>query len=123
MSNEKARLLIRGVANQLPNGSDLRRQLEWALEILANSEHEPITTEPSGLSFPIPVFRRYKGEFYSGQLLKGWRIQLNGEVYRSPSAAAVAISGHSEDGWRVWRYVDESNNDHQIDRLRYSMTS
>ena len=121
MSIEQARLLIRGVANQLPNGSDLRRQLEWADEILTDSEHEPITTGPSGLSFPIPVFRRYKGKLYNGQLLKGWRIEMNGKVYSSPSAAAVHISGHPENGWRLWRYIDESNNEEQpIDRLRYS---
>lgn len=120
MSSEKARLLIRGVANQLPNGSDLRKQLEWADEILANNEHEPITNEPSGLSFPIPVFRRYKGTLYNGKLLKGWRIEINGKVYNSPSAAAVHISGHSEDGWRVWRYIDKSNNEQKpIDKLRY----
>ncbi len=121
MSIEKARLLIRGVANQLPSGSDLRRQLEWADEILTNSEHEPITTGPSGLSFPIPVFRRYKGKLYNGQLLKGWRIEMNGKVHPSPSAAAVHISGHPENGWRMWRYVDESNNEEQpIERLRYN---
>ena len=121
MSIEKAKLLIRGVANQLPNGSDLRRQLEWADEILANSEHEPITTEPSGLSFPIAVSRRYKGKLYSGQLLKGWRIEMNGKVYPSPSAAAGHISGNFENGWRVWRYIDESNNEEKpIDRLRNS---
>ena len=121
MPDEKARLLIRGVVNQLPNGSDLRRQLEWADEILANSEHEPITTEPGGLSFPIPVFRRYKGKLYNGQLLKGWRIEMNGKAHPSPSAAAYHISGHNENGWRVWRYVDESNNEEQpIARLRNS---
>ena len=51
MSNEKARLLIRGVANQLPNDSDLRRQLEWADEILANSQQSPIKTELNRLSW------------------------------------------------------------------------
>ena len=119
MDSEKVRLLIRGVANQLPNGSDLRKQLEWADEILTNSEHVPITNELSGLSFPIPVFRRYRGKLYNGQLLKGWRIEMNGRVYPSPSAAAVHISGHNENGWRIWRYIDESNSEEQpIDRLR-----
>ncbi len=121
MSNEKARLLIRGVANQLPNDSDLRRQLEWADEILANSQQSPIKTELNRLSFPLPVFRRYKGKLHNGQLLKGWRIEMNGKVHPSPSAAAYHISGHNENGWRVWRYVDEPNNEEQpIARLRNS---
>jgi len=119
MSNEKARLLIRGVANQLPNDSDLRRQLEWADEILANSEQCSINSEPDGLSFPLPVFRRYKGKLYNGQLLKGWKIRMNGKVYESPSAAAVHISGHPENGWRTWRYIDESTNEEMpIAKLR-----
>lgn len=119
MSIEKARLLIRG-ANQLPDGSDRRSLLAWADEILANSENQALA-EPSGLSFPIPVSRRYKGKLYSGRLLKGWRIEMNGKVYPRPSGAAGHISGHFENGWRVWRYIDESNNEEKpIDRLRNS---
>ena len=118
MSIEKARLLIR-VANQLPDGSDRHSLLIWADEILANGGHEVISTKPSGFSFPIPVFRRYKGKLYQGRLLKGWRIEMNGKEYPSPSAAAVHISGHPENGWRMWRYIDESNSEEQpIDRLR-----
>ncbi|MBI4303973.1 MAG: hypothetical protein HY665_06530 [Chloroflexi bacterium] len=118
MSIEKARLLIR-VANQISDGSDRRSLLAWADEILAGSQNEPVVTEASGLSFPIPVFRRYKGKTHSGQLLRGWRIELNGRVYPSVSAAAIHISGHNENGWRSWRYFDESNGgEHAIDKLR-----
>ena len=119
MSIEKARLLIRGVTNQLPNGSDLRRQLEWADEILANSQNEPVTNEQDRLSFPIPVFRRYKGELYHGQFFKNRKIEINGKQY-SPSTAAGLISGKLENGWKVWRYVDEFNEVQPIDRLRDS---
>ena len=118
MSIDKARLLIRA-ANQLSDGSDRRSLLAWADEILASSENEVITTEPSGLSLPIPVFRRYRGKRYDAELLQGWRIKLNGKIYNSPSAAAVHISGHPENGWRMWRYIDESTSEEQpIDRLR-----
>ena len=118
MSIDKARLLIR-VANQLSDSSDRRSLLAWADEILASSENEAITAEPSGLLFPVPVFRRYKGKRYDAKLLKGWRIKLNGKIYKSLSAAAVHISGHPENGWRMWRYIDESTNEEQpIDRLR-----
>jgi len=119
MSNDKARLLIRGVASQLPNGSDLRKQLEWADEILANSEQSPVKDDSNHLLFPLPIFRRYKGKLYDGQLLKGWRVKFKGKVYNTPSAAAVHISGHPENGWRIWRYIDESSNEETpIDRLR-----
>ena len=119
MSIERARLLLR-VANQLSDDSDRRSLLAWADEILANSQNEAITTEPSGLSFPISVFRRYKGKLYNGKFLKNRKIEMNGKQY-SPSAAAGQISGHLENGWKVWRYVDASNNEeHPIDRLRDS---
>lgn len=118
MSIERARLLIR-VANQLPDSSDRRSLLAWADEILAISQNEPVAVEPTGLSFPIPVFRRYKGKTYNGQLLKGWKIELNGRVYPSVSAAAIHISGHNENGWRSWRYIDESSGgEHTIDTIR-----
>ena len=118
MSIEKARLLIR-VANQLPDGSDRRRLLEWVDELLSHTHDEPISVVTNALSFPIAVFRRYKGRLYRGQLLKGWKIQMDGKEYPSPSAAAVEISGHPENGWRMWRYMDEVTNKEQpIDRLR-----
>jgi hypothetical protein len=118
MPIDKARLLIR-VANQLPDSDDRRALLAWADEILAGAEGIP---EPGQLNFPIPVFRRYKGKLYQGQLLKGWRIQLNGKVYPTPSAAAVHVSTHNENGWRMWRYIDESTDkEYPIERLRSSL--
>ena len=118
MSIERARLLIR-VANQIPDSSDRRSLLAWADEILASGQNEPVAAGASGLSFPIPVYRKYKGRTYNGQLLRGWKIELNGRVYPSVSAAAIHISGHNENGWRSWRYIDESNGgEHTIDRLR-----
>ena len=118
MSIDKARLLIR-VANQIPDSQDRKALLVWADELLAGSEDRVSVIGPKQLEFPIQVFRRYKGKIYQGQLLKGWRIQLNGKVYPSPSAAAVHISGHNENGWRMWRYMNESTNrEEPIDRLR-----
>jgi len=119
MSIEKARLLLR-VANQIPDGSDRHHLIAWADEILANSQNEAKTTELGRPSFPILVFRRYRGKLYNAKFLKNRRIEMNGKQY-SPSAAAGQISDHLENGWKVWRYVDESNNEeHPIDRLRDS---
>jgi hypothetical protein len=117
MSIEKARLLIRGVTGQLPEGSDLRRQLEWADELLANTENKTNSSSTNGRSFPIPVFRIYKGKRFDAQLLKGLKIEMKGEKY-SPSSAAGRISGHPENGWKVWRYVDANSEEQPIDKLR-----
>lgn len=120
MSIDRARLLIRS-ANQIPDSEDRRTLLAWADEILAGAQVTGGVVESRHLNFPIPVFRRYKGRLYQGQLLQGWRIQLNGRVYPSPSAAAVHVSGHPENGWRMWRYIEESTGEEQpIDRFRSS---
>ncbi len=95
--------------------------MAWADEILAGTQVNASTIGSQQLNFPIPIFRRYKGTNYPAQLLKGWRIQLNGKVYPTPLAAAVHISGNFENGWRVWRYLDEATNKEQpIDVLRNS---
>ena len=118
MSIDRARLLIR-VANQIPSSEDKKTLLAWADELLAGTQVNVVSSSSQQLNFPIPIFRRYKGTLYQGQLLKGWRVQLNGNVWPSPSTAAGKISGNFENGWRVWRYIDESSNKEQpIDRLR-----
>ena len=118
MSIEKTRLLIRA-ANQIPDGPDRRALLIWADEILAGRDNVIIPAELTEDKFPIRIFRRHKGKLYEGQLLKGWRVQLDGRHFESPSAAAVFISGYPVNGWRMWRYLDESTGKEQpIDRLR-----
>ncbi len=112
MSIDRARLLIR-IANQIADSEDRQTLLAWADEILVGAQVTGDTDKSQQLSFPISVFRRYKGRLYQGQLLQGWRIQLNGKVYPSPSNAAFHVSGHSENGLRVWRYIEESTGEEQ----------
>lgn len=47
----------------------------------------------------------------------GW-IDLNGQRYNSPSAAAAKICGHAMNGWRFWRYRDGSGEWVPIEGLR-----
>jgi hypothetical protein len=115
---DRARLLIR-VSNQIPDSEDKRALLAWADELLAGTQVDNNLSGSKGLKPPIPVFRRYRGKLYKGLLLQGGKIQLNGRIYDSPSAAAGHISGHSENGWKVWRYINETTGEEQpIDRLR-----
>ncbi len=118
MSIEKARLLIR-VANQIPDSPDRRTLLVWADEILAGSDGVIVAAPSTEGKFPIRIFGRHKGNQYEGQLLRGWRVQFDGKTYDTPSAAAVHIIGYNVNGWRWWRYLDESTGKEQpIDRLR-----
>lgn len=64
---------------------------------------------PTGLR----LHNTYKGQEFHAEVIQGGQIRFNGQVYRSPSAAAVAAiqstgsPRETEDGWRWWKYVDQ----------------
>ena len=122
MSIKQARLLI-GIAMEMEDKADRNSLLELAMKELAQYPERIEDENKENIVFPIRVFRRYKGQLYEGNLLEKWRIGLDkdGYVFDSPSAAAMYISGHNENGWRIWRYIDKVTNIEQpIDRLRNS---
>jgi len=55
---------------------------------------------------PRPRLRAtYKGKTYTAKVLKDGTISFGGKHYRTPTAAAKAISGRkSHNGWRFWQY-------------------
>jgi hypothetical protein len=56
-----------------------------------------------GVFFPLGTeFRAlYKGQRYNGKVeTKG--LVINGKLFNSPSAAAVAITGNPVNGWNFW---------------------
>jgi hypothetical protein len=71
---------------------------------------------------------RYKGKLYVAHVRKdGWITfaaesaeakRLQGKEYKSPSAAASAVTGHEMDGWRNWKYERSPNEWVLIDELR-----
>jgi hypothetical protein len=56
-----------------------------------------------GVRFPAGTEFRgtYKGRTILGKVAGG-ALQVNGKSYDSPSAAAIAISGNSVNGWVFW---------------------
>ncbi len=117
MTIKEARLILK-MAFEAKNESDMKGLIAVADKMLAESEKQEASSLEQ-VNFPINIFRRHKGELYKGELLKGWRVALNGDVFNSPSAAAVFVSGHPENGWRMWRYIDEkTNTEYPIDRIR-----
>lgn len=44
----------------------------------------------------------YKGKVYEAMIADGG-IQFNGELYASPSAAAIAVTQNNVNGWRFWQ--------------------
>lgn len=117
-SLEKAKLLIR-VAKGSINEADRQAVLTWADELLEEKIPEMTRLKETVIDFPIPIFRRYKGKRIDAFLLKGGKVELDGVYYPSVSKAAGAVSGKSENGWLVWRYLDVTNNrEKPIDDIR-----
>ncbi len=117
MSIKKVRLLIK-TAIQTNNEADKNTLLALADEVLANMEKD-FREDAKIIKYPLAIFRRYKGKLYNAELLADKRVAINGDIFTSPSAAAVFISGHPENGWRTWRCMDETTNTTQpIDRIR-----
>jgi hypothetical protein len=120
MSIKQAKLLI-GIAMEIDDKADRDSLLELAIKELNNYSDIIKADNKDSIEFPIRVFRKYKGQLFEGNLVDKWHIILNkdGYVFDSPSAAAMFISGHNENGWRVWRHLDKSTNTEQpIDKLR-----
>ena len=46
----------------------------------------------------------YKGKLYHVRVRKNGMIRFGGKLYKSPSMAAVAVTGRATNGWGFWRY-------------------
>ncbi len=90
--------------------------LEWRLQRLeaAGGEEE----RAGELLFPLPVVGEAGGRAFRGLLHRDGTVEVDGRRYPSPSAAAVALVGYAQNGWRFWRYRDPMGALHPIDRLR-----
>lgn len=65
------------------------------------------------------LLRKYaKGTLHQA-IIKNGKIEYNGRVYHSPSAAAWAVTKSSTNGWIFWEYFDAESSDWKIlDNLR-----
>ena len=68
-----------------------------------------------GITFPAGTeFRAtYKGETIHGRVEAG-RLAVDGKGYESPSAAAIAVTGNSVNGWVFWECKKPGSNSWQI---------
>ena len=117
-NREKAQLLIR-LARKNPDERDAL--LVWTEELLSSNPQRALvqTVQSNGrLQFPVAIFRVFKHRNNDALLLEGWRVEMDGRTFSSPSAAAVAISGNSVNGWRFWNYKNPQGRTRIIDDLR-----
>lgn len=81
---------------------------------------------PSGLNLSDGVFlpdgtrfkRIYKGKEYQAEV-RGGQIALDGKKYKSPSGAAMAITGSPVNGWRFWQVKKPEDSEWRLlDQIR-----
>jgi hypothetical protein len=56
------------------------------------------------VSEPIRLRRRYKGKLYRARIRRDGTILYDGIVYKTPSAAGIAVRKRSTNGWQFWHY-------------------
>ena len=76
---------------------------------------------PPLLPYVKKVFKlrgRSKGKTFQATVRDDGSIRLQGKVYQSPTAAAVAVSKYSVDGWWFWKYERAPGDWVRLDELR-----
>jgi hypothetical protein len=104
------------------NDEDRARLLRWADELLSGEEPAGAPREarrPVTLRLPLAIHKVFKHKRYEATLLPGWRVRWGEKVFGSVSAAAIAITGTNQNGWRFWRYVEPyTGEEHTLEHLR-----
>lgn len=106
------------------NPNDILREV-FKLERAANTQpaetaNKRATWTTKGIQFEVgdKLQAQYKGQTYEAQVeVDG--IRVNGELRKSPSSAANAITGTGVNGWKFWKYLDrERGTWRYISKLR-----
>lgn len=81
----------------------------------------PPAAPPPAVAFPVPIRAANKPAVTAALLGRDGRVELDGQVYRSPSTAARAITGwKSANGWVYWQFRDPATGAWRpIDALRH----
>lgn len=94
------------------------------IALLRISSEDLIKAIPSGKIFDesegIEIFANYKGKLYYAVYFPPNKVVYNNQVFRSPSAAGMAVqNGLPVNGWRFWKYKDKNTGKKlPLDRLR-----
>ena len=52
---------------------------------------------------PMRMRVKYKGKIYRARLRRDGTIRYNGEIYKTPSGAAIAVRKRNTNGWQFWQ--------------------
>jgi hypothetical protein len=66
----------------------------------------------------LKLQKEYKGQLFKAEVINN-QIVFNNSSFHSPSAAAIAVTGTSVNGWVFWEYFNSEKNEWEIlDKLR-----
>jgi len=98
-------------------GKQRRRGRRGAVKPVAtvsSSDNNSTLTLPPKLK----LFASYKGESFTAIVLKGGRIRCGDTIFKSPSGAARSITGRKSNGWKFWKYSDETGRLQRLNTLK-----
>ena len=78
----------------------------------ASETKSPLIEESTATPPPLAAYtsaskqlrRKYKGKLYRAKIRRDGTILYDGIVYRTPSAAEIAVRKRSTNGWQCWQY-------------------
>jgi hypothetical protein len=105
---------------------DIRQRNREKLDHIVGRSEDTLCMELPGRMPPLlpyvkKVFKlrgRSKGKTVNASVKDDGTIRLQGEVYASPSAAAVAVTKYPVDGWWFWKYERAPGDWVRLDELR-----
>jgi hypothetical protein len=105
---------------------DIRQRNREKLDhIVGRSEETLYAVLPGRMPPLLPYVKRLfklrgrsKGKTFQASVRGDGTIRLQGKVYQSPTAAAIAVSKYSVDGWWFWKYERAPGDWVRLDELR-----
>jgi len=107
--------------NPVINLKNMEKSFEPKPGLLISERSNNKSILPVGLK----IFKEYKNIRLEAEIIENNKIKFNGNIYNSPSSAAVAAiqstgsKRSTEDGWRFWKYKDPKiGKEKLLDELR-----
>ncbi len=89
------------------------------------TQYSPAKNKNDQLPEGLRIYNVYKGLRFEAEVIENGQIKFDGNVYNSPSWAAVAAiqstgsSRATENGWRWWKFIDKQTGlEKPIDAFR-----
>ena len=64
------------------------------------------------------LMAKFKGQSYEAHVTEDGKVSMGDEIFNSPSAAAIFVTGGPKDGWIFWRHKNEKGEWVLLDELR-----